>query len=190
MIKYQIFLGNVLDNSSDEDAPCKKKEITKGYKKDDFLSGFKGGFLSKKKKNSKKHKKNKKNKNEENKSTEQSVEEWLLSSGLSATTCSNLISNGYDSMSLFLVCTEGDIDAICKEFNLSTAERMKLKAAINGLIDIQTKRERRPFKKGDHVMYEQRQYEVVSAFPDKICLKTVVSKSEFDKISHVQNDDL
>merc|ERR1712228_557423 len=171
--------GNVLDSSSDEETSNQK------IQKNEILKGYKGNkdkeWVSKKKKNKKKSSKENDLLNDDN-TNEQTVEEWLLCSGLSATTCSNLVSNGYDTMSLFLVCTQDDIDAICKEFNLSTAEKLKLKAAINELIDRQTKKEKVTFKKGDCVIYDGHQYEVVSVSQQQICIQTVVSKSDFHKI--------
>eukprot|EP01084_Bolivina_argentea_P096325 173187_1 len=68
------------------------------------------------------------------------VEEWLLSSGLSVESCTKLLSNGYNSMGIFTVCNEDDIDAISDEFNLSLIEKLKLKSGINKLLQVKTDR--------------------------------------------------
>lgn len=66
------------------------------------------------------------------------VEEWLLSSGLSDKSVSKLLSSGYNTMQLFMVCTQDDIDEIVKEFNLSITEKLKLKCAVNKLLEVKT----------------------------------------------------
>ena len=114
--------GNLGDSSDEETANQKKKEITKGYK----MNKKNDNFVSNGNKNKKKERKTS--------LTEENVETWLLSSGLSASTCTKLITNGYDTMDLFAACCQDDIDSICAEFNLSKEEREKLQAAINKLL--------------------------------------------------------
>ena len=41
-------------------------------------------------------------------------------------------------MQLFMVCTQDDIDEIVKEFNLSITEKLKLKCAVNKLLEVKT----------------------------------------------------
>eukprot|EP01084_Bolivina_argentea_P251475 421770_1 len=71
-------------------------------------------------------------------STDQSVDEWLLSSGLSLKSINKLIEGGYNTMALFMVCTQEDIDEIGKEFNLLKSEKLKLKCAVNKLLENKT----------------------------------------------------
>ena len=71
-------------------------------------------------------------------SDDMTVKEWLLCSELSPSSCSKLLCGGYDTMALFDACTQDDIDDIVKEFNLSNDEHIKLRAAVNALLEKQT----------------------------------------------------